>query len=159
MAIPDRLKEYLEAQAVPYTHCTHRLAYTAQGVAAAQHVPGSAMVKTVIMRGGEKFFMVVLPATRKVDLPALEHALPYDKIQLASEYEFAVLFPDSEVGAMAPFGNLYGLPVFVDTHLSGCNEIVFNAGTHTDTIRMSYQDFNRLVHPTVISLTRDLVAA
>jgi Ala-tRNA(Pro) deacylase len=159
MSITNRLKEYLEANGVSYTHCTHRLAYTAQGVAAAQHVKGREMAKTVILRTGDKFLMAVLPASHKVDIAALEHALPYDRVTLATESDFAVLFPDCEVGAMAPFGNLYGLPVFVDTLLTRDTEIVFNAGTHTDTIRMNYADFDRLVHPTVLSLTHQLVPA
>ncbi|MFI5173840.1 MAG: aminoacyl-tRNA deacylase [Terriglobia bacterium] len=159
MSITNRLKEYLEANGVSYTHCTHRLAYTAQGVAAAQHVKGREMAKTVILRSADKFLMAVLPASHKVDIAALEHVLPFDHITLATESEFAVLFPDSEVGAMAPFGQLYGLPVFVDTLLTHDTEIVFNAGTHVDTIRMSYADFDRLVQPTVLSLIHPLALA
>lgn len=154
MTITKRLKDFLEANGVPYTHCTHRLAYTAQGVAAAQHVKGREMAKTVILRGDGKFFMAVLPASSKVDVEALHDALPYPQIRLATEYEFAVLFPDCEVGAMAPFGNLYSLEVFVDTALAEDEEIVFNAGSHVDTIRMSYRDFERLVHPVVLSMIR-----
>lgn len=159
MSITKRLKEFLDASGVPYTHCTHHLAYTAQEVAAAQHVKGREMAKTVILRSEKKFLLVVLPASYKVDIAALEKALPYPHIQLATEYEFAVLFPDCEVGAMAPLGNLYGLPVFVETLLTQDQEIVFNAGTHTDTIRMNYEDFDRLVQPTVLSLVRQPVAA
>lgn len=158
MSIAIRLKEYLDSHGVAYTHCTHRLAYTAQEVAAAQHVKGREMAKTVILRGDNKFLMVVLPASHKLDLHALEGALSYRHLQLATEYEFAVLFPDSEVGAMAPFGNLYDLPVFVDTKLTDDDEIVFNAGTHTDTIRMSYRDFEKLVQPKVLSMIRQAVA-
>jgi Ala-tRNA(Pro) deacylase len=158
MSVTNRLKDFLDASGVAYTHCTHRLAYTAQEVAAAQHVPGREMAKTVILKGDEKFFMVVVPASYKVNLNALQKTLPYKQIHLATEYEFAVLFPDCEVGAMAPFGNLYGLSVFADTLLTQDAEIVFNAGTHTDSIRMSYADFDRLVQPTVLSIVRQLVA-
>lgn len=154
MSITKRLKEFLDDNGAPYTHCTHRLAYTAQEVASAQHVKGREMAKTVILRADGKFLMAVLPASHKVDMAALKSALPYPEVQLATEYEFAVLFPDCEIGAMAPFGNLYGLPVFVDTLLTMDHEIVFNAGTHVDTIRMSYKDFDRLVQPTVLSLVR-----
>jgi Ala-tRNA(Pro) deacylase len=69
---------------------------------------------------------------------------------LATEKEFAALFPDSELGAMPPFGNLYNLPVYVDTSLTEDEEIVFNAGTHVDTIRIKYKDFVKLVQPKVI---------
>lgn len=154
MSITKRLKEFLDENGAPYTHCTHRLAYTAQEVASAQHVKGREMAKTVILRADGKFLMAVLPASYKVDMAALKSALPYPEVQLATEYEFAMLFPDCEIGAMAPFGNLYGLPVFVDTLLTMDHEIVFNAGTHVDTIRMSYKDFDRLVQPTVLSLVR-----
>lgn len=150
MSIARRVKEYLEQNQVPYTHCTHRLAYTAQEVAAAQHVPGKQMAKTIVLKADSQFVMVVLPATMKINMKALRDELPFSHIELASEKEFAALFPDSEIGAMAPFGNLYQLPVYVDKTLAEDEEIVFNAGTHVDTIRIKYGDFSRLVQPKVI---------
>jgi Ala-tRNA(Pro) deacylase len=150
MSIAKRLKDYLEENKIPYSHCTHRLAYTAQEIAEAQHVPGREMAKTIVLRADGRFLMVVLPAVTKIDLKALREELPYKHLELASEREFAGLFRDSEVGAMAPFGNLYHLPVYVDRTLAADEDIVFNAGTHVDTIRMKYKDFERLVQPEVI---------
>jgi Ala-tRNA(Pro) deacylase len=152
MRIAKRLKDYLEVNKITYTHCTHRLAYTAQEVAAAQHVPGREMVKTIILKADEQFVMVVLPALWKIDMNGLRNELPFRKIELATEREFAWLFPDSEVGAMAPFGTLYDLPVYADKTLSTNDEIVFNAGTHVDTIRMKYKDFETLVQPKIIDV-------
>jgi Ala-tRNA(Pro) deacylase len=150
MSIPKRIESYLAEKHVPYSHGTHRLAYSSQEVAAAQHVPGRTLAKSVILRADEQFIMVVLPATRRVDLELLRGQLPFEKVELADEWEFARMFPDCEVGAMAPLGNLYGIPTYVDETLAKQDEIVFNAGTHVDTIRMRFEDFNSLVKPTVI---------
>jgi Ala-tRNA(Pro) deacylase len=150
MSIAKRLREYLEQNHVPYSHCTHRMAYTAQEVAAAQHVPGQNMAKTVVLKADDQYVMVVLPAPLKLDLEMLRRELPFGRLELASEKDLAGLFMDSELGAMPPFGNLYNLPVFVDQSLAVRQEIVFNAGTHVDTIQMHYDDFERLVHPKVI---------
>ena len=150
MSIAKRVREYLETNQVPYTHCTHRLAYTAQEVAAAQHVPGREMAKTIVVAAEGRYVLIVLPAVMKLDMKALREELPFKHIQLATEKEFSTLFPDSEIGAMVPFGNLYDLAVYADKSLTSNEEIVFNAGTHIDTIRMKYQDFERLVKPNVI---------
>jgi len=137
----------LEENKVPYTHCTHRLAYTAQEVAAAQHVPGREMAKTIVFKADGQFLLVILPAVMKIDMKALRNELPFKYVELASEKEFASLFPDSEIGAMVPFGNLYSLRVYVDKSLSMDEDIVFNAGTHVDTVKIKYKDFERLVQP------------
>jgi Ala-tRNA(Pro) deacylase len=159
MSIVKRLKEYLEENQVPYTHCTHRLAYTAQEIAAAQHVPGREMAKTVVLKVDQNFALLILPAVRKIDLKALKDELHYKHIDLATEKEFSSLFPDSDVGAMIPFGNLYKLPVYVDRSLAAEEEIFFNAGTHIDTIRMKYQDFSRLVRPQLVTASQWLEMA
>ena len=151
MSIAKRVREYLETNQVPYTHCTHRLAYTAQEVAAAQHVPGREMAKTIVVAAEGRYVLIVLPAVMKLDMKALREELPFKHIQLATEKEFSTLFPDSEIGAMVPFGNLYDLAVYADKSLTSNEEIVFNAGTHIDTIRMKYRDFERLVKPNVVS--------
>jgi Ala-tRNA(Pro) deacylase len=151
MSTARRVKEYLEEKRIPYTHCTHRLAYTAQEVAAAQHVPGQKMAKTIVVKADDQFVLVILPAVLKIDMKALRGELPFKHVELASEKEFGGLFPDCEVGAMVPFGNLYNLSVYVDRSLSADEEIVFNAGTHVDTIKIRYQDFERLVQPRKIN--------
>ena len=95
MSIAKRLKEHLEENRVPYTHCTHRLAYTAQEVAAAQHVPGREMAKTIVLKVDDQFILVILPAIMKIDMKSLRNELPFKQVELASEKEFASLFPDS----------------------------------------------------------------
>jgi len=109
------------------------------------------VAKVVILRSGAEFMMAVLPALYKVDLTQLRHLTGRPELHLASEEEFTGLFPQCEAGAMPPFGNLYGLPVWVDEPLSRQPEIVFNAGTHTQTVHMAYADFARLVKPRVAS--------
>ena len=150
--IAERLKRYLEENRVPFEHHVHRTAYTAQEVAAEEHVPGRMMAKSVIIHTGRGFVMAVLPAPLRVDLAALRAALDAPEARLATEAEFASLFPDSETGAMPPFGNLYNLPVYADTGLTRTEEIVFNAGTHRDTIRIRSGDFARLLKPQVMDL-------
>jgi Ala-tRNA(Pro) deacylase len=144
-----RLRDYLEKEKVRYEHEVHRTAYTAQEVAAEEHVPGKMVAKTVVIKADDHFALAVLPASARTNFARLKAALGAREVRLASELEFTGLFPDCEVGAMPPFGNLYGVPVYVDTSLTSDEEIVFNAGTHQDTIRMKYADFERLALPTV----------
>ncbi|MEM4409866.1 MAG: YbaK/EbsC family protein [Candidatus Caldarchaeum sp.] len=149
MSVAKRLKDYLDQNNVKYIHMSHSPAYTAQEIAAVMHVPGKELAKTVIVKADEGFVMAVLPASRKVNLELLRNAIGAKSIKLADEKEFAALFPDCDVGGMPPFGNLYNIPVYVASDLTEDKEIVFNAGTHTDVIRMSYSDFERLVKPKV----------
>lgn len=149
MSIARRVKTYLDEEGVSYEHSEHPPAFTAQEVAAAEHVPGKELAKTVMLTDGEAFVMAVLPATRRVEMNELREVAGNPELRLAEEEEFAGLFPNIEIGAMAPFGNLYDVPVFVDQTLREDESITFNAGTHTDTIRMAYADFERLVDPVV----------
>jgi len=151
------IKKYLDQKNVAYEHHVHGTAYTAQEVAEQERVPGAMVAKTVVVKKGDGgYAMAVLPASMQLELAALRDALGVGKLRLATEAEFKSLFPDSDLGAMPPFGNLYGLPVYVETSLTRDREIVFNAGTHQDTIRMKYEDFRRLVEPEIYSfaLTR-----
>ncbi len=157
--IAHRLKQYLDEQRIPYEAHIHRVAYTAQQVAAEEHVPGRMMAKTVILHAGDGFAMAVLPAPMRVDLAALRSALNQPHVRLATEAEFTSLFPDSETGAMPPFGNLYNLPVYADESLARDEEIVFNAGTHRDTIKMRFADFQKLVQPRILPLAFRVEAA
>ncbi|HLG16222.1 MAG TPA: YbaK/EbsC family protein [Blastocatellia bacterium] len=149
MSLAAKLKEYLEANNVQYNVLTHPRAYTAQDVAAVAHVPGRALAKSVVVKADDRFILAVLPAPRKVDLERLKAALGANDVRMAHEPEFASLFPECELGAMPPFGNLYGLEVFADESLTLDDEIVFNAGTHVDAIRMKYGEFERLAKPKV----------
>jgi Ala-tRNA(Pro) deacylase len=145
------VKKYLDMRRVPYEHHIHATAFTAQQLAAAERVPGAMVAKTVVVKADNRFVMAVLPASTRVDLPALRRALSASDVRLATESEFQELFPDSDVGAMPPFGNLYGVPVCAEESLTKDREILFSAGTHHDAIRMTYQDFSRLVEPKVCS--------
>jgi Ala-tRNA(Pro) deacylase len=149
MGVLRRLKDYLDENNIKYVKITHSRAYTAQEIAASVHIPGKELAKTVIVRVNDGFGMAVLPASRKVNFDRLKTVVGNNEIRLAQEDEFKSLFPDCEVGAMPPFGNLYNLPVYVASALSEDKDIAFNAGTHTDVIKISYSDFENLVKPTV----------
>ena len=152
MPILTKLKEFLDANDVRYEVRSHRTAYTAQEVAAAEHVPGREMAKVVMVRDGAKYLMAVVPAPYHVDLDRVGKAAGRSGLQLATESEFAGLFAGCEPGAMPPFGNLYGIPVWVDEALTRDDEIVFNAGNHEQTVHMKFTDFARLVRPRIASL-------
>jgi len=143
----QRLREYLDQEKVKYVIITHSPATTAQEIAAAAHIPGKEMAKTVMMKVDGEMVMVVLPASTKVDLGRLLDATGADGVELAQEREFKDLFPGCELGAMPPFGNLFGLRTFVADELTEDEEIAFNAGSTTELIRMAYQDYARLVQP------------
>ena len=145
-----KLKNYLDANGVDYVTITHLTAYTAQEVAATVHVPGREMAKTVIVKIDDHLAMAVLPADEWVDLNSLRDVAQAHKVELAHEADFRNAFPECEVGAMPPFGNLYGMDVFVADDLTEDSYIAFNAGSHTDVIRMAYEDYERLVHPKVL---------
>lgn len=145
-----KVKEFLDSHGVKYVSIRHSPAYTAAEVAASAHVAGRDFAKTIVVRIGDKFALVVLPATRRLVLGDLRDLLQNPYVRLATEVEFRDLFPDCELGAMPPFGNLYGVPVYVAVSLTEETEIAFNAGTHTEVIKMSYEDFDELVRPTVL---------
>jgi Ala-tRNA(Pro) deacylase len=144
------LTEYLDQHHVPYVVITHSPAYTAQGIAGLTHISGKELAKTVIVKLDEKLVMAVLPANLHVDLAALKRILKAKTVALAAEEEFKGRFANCETGAMPPFGNLFGVPVFADENLSRDKEIAFNAGTHRELIRMSWEDYRRLAEPMVI---------
>lgn len=151
MAVVEKLQTYLDLSDTRYTHTVHPRAYTAQEVAQAERLPAHALAKSVVFRTDAGFALAVLPADEHIDLVELKKLIGVQHIRLATEYELSVLFADSEVGAMAPFGNLYGLPVYVDNSLTREEVIAFNAGTHRDVIHMRYADFERLVGPSLVS--------
>ena len=142
----NKLKEFLDKSLVAYEVLTHPVAFTAQQLAAVQHVKGRELAKVVIARSGSEFMMIVLPAPYHVGLQRSRAATGRQDLEIAHESEFASLFAGSEPGAMPPFGNLYNVPVWVDEALTQDEEIVFNACTHTQAIKMKYSDFARLAH-------------
>lgn len=152
----QKLKDFLDENSVRYVSIKHSPAYTSQEIAESAHIRGKEMAKTVMVKTKAGMAMVVLPASERVRLELLAQSLGTDSVELAAEGEFDELFPDCELGAMPPFGNLYNMEVFVSPHLAEDAEIAFNAGSHTELIRMSYADFERLVSPVKVRLsTRD----
>ena len=145
-----KLKKFLDDNDVRYVTIQHSKAYTAQDVAATSHISGKEIAKTVMVRLGGKMAMAVVPASRMVDLEHLREVTGATSAELATESEFKDRFPECEVGAMPPFGNLYDLDVYVDESLREDEEIAFNAGTHTELVRLAYADFERLVKPKVM---------
>ena len=149
MPIAKRVKKFLEENGVSYSTMKHPIAYTAQETAASAHVPGREVAKVVMLKADDRFVMAVLPAPFQVDLNKLRKVAGASGLSLASEEEFETLFPRCETGAMAPFGNLYELDVFVDGSLADDEEIYFNAGTHSEVVQMKYADYERLVTPKI----------
>jgi Ala-tRNA(Pro) deacylase len=146
------LKDHLEGHHIKYASINHSPAFTAQEVAASAHVSGKLFAKTVIVKIGNQLAMVVLPAHDHINFAALKEITGQSNISLAAESDFKTKFPECEVGAMPPFGDLYGMPVYVANTLTSCNLIVFNGGSHSELIQMSYQDFERMVKPKVIAI-------
>ena len=148
-----RLKEFLDGQKVKYVVIQHSPAFTAQEIAASAHVSGKELAKTVMVRIDGKMAMAVLPASFKVDFDRLREAAGAERVELAGEAEFEDMFPGCEVGAMPPFGNLYDMEVYVSKRLAEDEEIAFNAGSHTELVRLAYADFERLVSPRVAKIS------
>ena len=149
----QQLKEFLEENQINFVTMSHSQAFTAQEIAAAAHVPGKEMAKTVMVKLDGELAMVVLPATHQVSMPRLKETTGAGEVELASEREFSDRFPHCEIGAMPPFGNLWGLTVFVDERLREDEQIAFNAGSHTELVKLSYADYERLVDPVVAKLS------
>ena len=146
-----RVRKFLISHGVAYEVEHHPLAYTAQEVAAVEHVPGRKFAKPVIVNADGRLVMTVLPANRRLDLEKVKAVLGSEDARIAREEEFAPIFDDCERGAEPPFGNLYGMPVIVDTNLPD-DEMVFNAGSHTETMKLSTAEYMGLVHPETADL-------
>ena len=141
------LMEYLNTRNIKFILISHSPAVTAQGIAGITHTPGQELAKTVIVKLEGRLVMAVLPAKFHVDLSLLKKNMKAKMASLATEEDFKAAFPDCETGAMPPFGNLYGMDVFADESLEQDKEIAFNAGTHRELIRMTWEDYKRLVQP------------
>jgi Ala-tRNA(Pro) deacylase len=149
----QKLRQFLDENSVKYIVITHSKAYTSQGIAASAHISGSELAKTVMLKKNGELCMAVLPASKLVNLAVFAKVTNGAEISLASESDFKDRFPDCEVGAMPPFGNLYGLRVYADTSLARDKEIAFNAGTHLELVKLAYSDFERLVEPIIVDFT------
>jgi Ala-tRNA(Pro) deacylase len=149
----QKIKAFLDSHQVKYLSIAHSPAYTAQEIAASAHIPGKELAKTVIVKIDGQMAMAVLPANQKVIIQDLRDVTGAENVQFAPEDQFKARFPDCETGAMPPFGNLYNMEVYVSPALAENEVIAFNAGTHTEIIKMAYDDFERLVKPKVLSFT------
>ena len=154
MSISPTLNAYLDREHVHYDVLPHPEAFRALTIAQMLHTPEKEMAKVVIVKVDKQFVMMVLPASWNVDLLRLRTVFDTYQVRLATEDEITGLFPDCELGAMPPFGNLYGLPVYVDQPLTEDEEFIFQAGTHSDAIRMRYWDFASLAFPVVAKFHR-----
>jgi len=159
MPLSERLRSFLDSHHAEYTFTTHAKAFTAREVAVAEHLPPREVAKTVVILGDGAYYIIVIPASRLVDLHEVRVALGLSQVRLATEDELGKLFPECELGAMAPLGPLYGIPVYLDATLAGQDTITFNAGTHRDVIHMRTAEFRRLVLPHIVPLTREPAAS
>ncbi|MDJ0908639.1 MAG: YbaK/EbsC family protein [Woeseiaceae bacterium] len=147
----SRLKDFLDKEHIKYVTIGHSPAYTAQEIAAEAHIPGKELAKTVVVKIDGEMAMVVTTASEMIELDHIRDSLGAKEVDLATENEFKDSFPDCETGAMPPFGNLYGMKVFVSQTLREDEQIAFNAGTHSELVRLPYTEFERLVHPTPLA--------
>jgi Ala-tRNA(Pro) deacylase len=148
-----KLKNFLDENHVRYVTIKHSSAFTAQEIAASAHVAGKELAKTVMIVVNGEMAMAVLPASYQVDFDVLKELLGTKNVTLASEFDFKNLFPDCELGAMPPFGNLYGMEVYAAESLNENEEIAFNAGSHTELIRLKYSDYKQLVQPKILKFS------
>ena len=149
-----KVKQFLDGRGVRYMKYHHGPVYTSQEVAAVTHIAGKEVAKSVLVKIDGKINMFVLPASYRVDLDWLKEEFCVDNIELAKEEEFCNLFPDCEVGAVPPFGNLFSLDVYVSKSLAEDEEIAFTAGSHSEVFKMAYQDYNRLVKPKIMKFSK-----
>jgi len=147
MAIPQRIRDFLDSQGVQYETIHHSQAFTGQEIAHSLHVTGKKCVKAVAVAGGDRTVLAVIPAPRRLNVGGLKTAMQVDQLEMLQESELTGLFPDCEPGAVPPLGNLYGVDVWVDRAVADTEEILFCAGTHEDCIRMRYSDFAKLAFP------------
>jgi len=150
--LAKKVKEFLDSHQIKYLSSTHSPAFTSQEVAAAAHVSGRQLAKTVMVKVDGKMAMVMVPANTQINFAKLKEALGAKAIDLAAESEFKEIFAGCEVGAMPPFGNLYDMPVFIASALTHHDQIVFNAGSHSELMQLAYADFERLVKPKVVGV-------
>lgn len=148
-----KLKDFLDQNRIKYISIKHSPAFTSQEIAQSAHIPGKSFAKTVIVKLDKKLAMAVLPAKYLIDIDKLKEITGVDFIELADEKEFENLFPGCEVGAMPPFGNLYNMDVFIAESLTKDEEIAFNAGSHTEVIKLAFKDFEKLVQPKVVKIS------
>lgn len=154
MLMPRRLESHLDVKHIPYSMIFHAPADSAQMAASAMHLPGKAVAKAVALRAGEREILAVLPASHRINFQKLS-AIAGAEVRLMDEDAFSELFPDCERGVISPFGELYGVPVYLDEALAEDPEIILSAGTHCDCVRMVSVDFVQLAEPQICSFAEE----
>ena len=149
MSIPKRIRMYLDSQNVPFEWLKHPEAFTAQEVAHALHLSGKRLAKTVVVQADSRMAMVLLPASHRLIMSELKGVLEAREVYLVSEEQLAATFPGCDLGAIPPLGDLFGMDVWVDRTIADQEEVVFNAGSHVDAVRMKYHDFAALSKPRI----------
>jgi Ala-tRNA(Pro) deacylase len=150
------VQSFLDEMGINYRVTRHPLAYTAQDLAAAEHIPGRKVIKPVVVKADGEFVMCALPASHRVDLGELRQQLQADAVALAEEVELRTLFPDAELGAEPPIGRLYGMPTLMDESLISDDHVTFQAGTHCDAVTMTLAEYRRAAQPEVAHFGRHL---
>ena len=158
MPLLERLREFLQANQALYTHSVHKVAYTAREVASAEHLPPAEVAKIVVVHSEVGYAMLVVPGNQLIDFQEVRADLGFQQLRMATEHELSSLFPDCELGAMPPVGQLYMMPVYLDAALAEERLIAFNGGTHRDVIHMLTSEFRRLARPVIAHLTRAAAA-
>jgi Ala-tRNA(Pro) deacylase len=158
MPLLEKLRVFFDENRAEYTHTVHSIAYTAREVALAEHLPAREVAKVVVVHGDSGYHMLILPANKLVDFQEVRIALGLSHARMVPETELNHLFPDCELGAMPPLGNLYGMAVYLDSAMAAEEMITFNAGTHRDVVHMRTAEFRRLARPTIVSLAREAAA-
>jgi Ala-tRNA(Pro) deacylase len=155
MPLLEKLRVFLDENHAEYTHTVHSIAYTAREVALAEHLPAREVAKVVVVHGDSGYHMLIVPATKLVDFQEVRIALGLSHARMVPETELNRVFPDCELGAMPPMGNLYGIAVYLDSAMAAEDVITFNAGTHRDVVHMKTAEFRRVLRPTIVSLARE----
>lgn len=148
-----KLMEYLDSKGVSYETTQHRPTFTAQQMAAEEHVPGMNVAKPVVVKADKTYYLCVLPACCKIDMDQLKTQLGAKQLALADEEELSRLFEDCALGAEPPFGDLYGLETIMDAALESDPFIVFQAGSHELAVRMDLADYKKLAQPKVFKFS------
>jgi Ala-tRNA(Pro) deacylase len=141
------LREYLDEQGVQYKLSHHPPVYSAQELAAVEHLPGMQVIKPVVVRADGEYVMCVLPASYRLDMSELRNQLHADDVKIAEEQALQRLFPGCELGAEPPIGRLFGIPTVMDESLTRDDVVTFQAGTHQDAVTMSLAEYRRVAQP------------
>lgn len=150
------LQSYLDEMGIPYRLLRHDTAYTAQDLAAREHLSGQKVIKPVVVQADGKFVMCALPASYRIDFNELREQLDAMEVRLVSEPLLAQLCPECQLGAEPPIGRLFGIPTLMDESVLVDDTVTFQAGTHQDAVSMSLADYRKVAQPEIGHFGRHL---